>query len=143
MRTPNSTTDSPVAMAQVLAMVMATQPGIDDREVRMLEDLDAFRRIGLSEPAFLRIARDVHDGVCQDLSRHDFLYPGDIEVIDQALDRVRDNGHRLLLCRLAGCLITADGRVQEVESSIYDRMLLRWGYTRASLSRAILTEHVH
>lgn len=143
MRTQHATNDSPVAMAQVLAMVMATSPGLDTHEVGMLEQLDAFRRIGLSEPAFLRIAREYHRGVCQGLSRHEYLYPDDLEVIDEILDRVHDAGHRLLLCRLAGCVITADGHVRDVERVVYDRMLLRWGYTRASLSRAILTERVH
>jgi hypothetical protein len=143
MRAQPATTDSPVAMAQVLAMIMATSPGLDPREVGMLEQLDAFRRIGLSEPAFLRIAREVQQGICQGLSRHEYLYPDDLEAIDEILDRVRDRGHRLLLCRLAGCVITADGRVQEVERSVYDRMLLRWGYTRTSLSQAILTARVH
>jgi len=143
MRAQDATADSPVAMAQVLAMIMATSPGLDSREVGMLEQLDAFRRIGVSEPAFLRIAREVQRGICQGLSRHEYLYPDDLEVIDEILDRVHDASHRLLLCRLAGCVITADGRVQEVERVVYDRMLLRWGYTRASLSQAILTERVH
>jgi hypothetical protein len=143
MRSRDATSDSPVAMGQVLAMVMAASPGLDTCEVGMLEQLDAFRRIGLSEPAFLRIAREYQSGVCQGLSRHETLYPDDLEVIDEILDRVHDARHRLLLCRLAGCLITADGRVKDVERTVYDRMLLRWGYTRASLSQAILTERVH
>jgi hypothetical protein len=145
MRARDPTTDSPAAMAQVLAMVMATSPErrVDSREIGMLEQLDAFKRIGLSEPAFLRIARDCQRGTCQGLSRHETLYPDDLEAIDEILDRVHDAGHRLLLCRLAGCVITADGCVREVERLVYDRMLLRWGYTRASLSRAILTERVH
>lgn len=143
MRARDPTTDSPAAMAQVLAMVMATSPGLDGREVGMLEQLDAFKRIGLSEPAFLRIARDCHRGACQGLARHETLYLDDLEAIDEILDRVHDAGHRLLLCRLAGCVITADGHVRDIERLVYDRMLLRWGYTRASLSRAILTERVH
>lgn len=143
MRTPSPTTDSPAAMAQVLAMVMATSPGLDAREVDMLERLDAFRRIGLSENTFLRIARDCQRGACQGLARHQSLYPDDLEAIDEILDRVHDAGLRLLVCRLAGCVVTADGRVSEVERQVYDRMLARWGYTRASLARAILTERVH
>lgn len=143
MRTPDPTTDSPAAMAQVLAMVMASSPGLDTREVDMLEQLDAFKRVGLSETAFLRIARDCARGSCQGLARHESLYPADLEAIDEILDRVNDTGHRLLLCRLAGCVITADGHVSEVERQVYDRMLMRWGYTRASVVRAILTERVH
>jgi hypothetical protein len=133
---------SSVAMAHVLAMLMATQPKLDSREVRMLEDLDAFRRIGLARPAFLRIVNEYRSGACQALTRHAGLQWGDMEVIDSILDEVEDAAQRLLLCRLAGCLITTDGHITELERRIYDRMLTRWGYTQSSLAQAILTEHV-
>lgn len=142
MRTQSPSNDSPIAMAHVLAMVMATASELDPREVRMLEELDAFRRIGVSKPAFLRIVREYRDGACRALSSHDWLHAGDIEVVDRILDQVHDAGHRLLLCRIAGCLITTDGHITDLERMVYDRMLTRWGYTRSSLSQAILTEHV-
>ncbi len=135
--------DSPAALAQVLAMVMATHSEIDASEVRMLEAMDAFNRIGLSEPAFLKIAGECRSGTCHDLARHEWLHGDDLEAIDQILDQVQDTHHRLLLCRLAGCLITADGHVREVERSLYDHMLLRWGYTRSSVSRAMIAARVH
>jgi hypothetical protein len=136
------TTDTPIAMAHVLAMIMATHAEIDPREVRLLEDLDAFKRIGMSEAEFLRVADDYRNGACKALSGHDWLHLDDLEVIDEILDGVSDTKHRLLLCRLAGCIITADGRVREVEGAIYDRMLLHWGYTRSSVVQAILAARV-
>lgn len=138
---PNSKPSS-VAMAHVLAMVMATQAELDPREVRMLEELDAFKRIGVTEPAFLRIVREYRDGPCKALSGHDTLQRGDMEVVDSILDEVHDAAQRLLLCRLAGCLITTDGHITDLERRVYDRMLTRWGYTQSSLAQAILTEHV-
>ena len=56
MRTQTRPVDSPAAMAHVLAMVMASHPKDDPRELRLLEGLNAFKRIGVSEAAFLRIA---------------------------------------------------------------------------------------
>lgn len=135
--------DSPTAMAQVLAMFMATQPELDPREVRMLEGLDAFRRIGMSKPELLRIAREYRAGSCQLLAGHDWLHTDDVAVIDRILDDVHDAGNRLLLCRPASCLIATDGRIEELESILYDRMLSRWGYTRSSVAQAILAEHVY
>ena len=135
--------DSPAAMAHVLAMFMATQPELDAREVRMLEGLDAFRRIGMSKPEFLRIARDYRAGSCQALAGHAWLHADDAAVVDRILDGVHDAGNRLLLCRLASCLITTDGRIEELEGILYDRMLSRWGYTRSSVAQAILAEHVY
>jgi hypothetical protein len=134
--------DSPKAVASVLAMVMATHPESNPREVRMLEDLDAFRRIGLSEAEFLRLVARFRSGEGCELSQHNYAHPDDLELIDELLDGVRDVRHRLLLCRLASCVITVDGQVDSLERSLYDRMLLRWGYTRTSVSRAILAEHM-
>jgi len=49
-----STIDSPAAMAHVIAMFMATHAELQPSELRMLESLDAFRSIGISEEEFLR-----------------------------------------------------------------------------------------
>jgi hypothetical protein len=134
--------DSPQALANVLALLVALHPEDDPREARMLHDLDAYRRIGLAEPGFRRaVARLRRSG--DRLITHGYADSGDLELIDELLDAVRDDLHRLLLCRMASCLITVDGRISDLERSIYDRMLLRWGYTRASVSRAILARHVH
>ena len=141
--TDHRSNDSPAAMAHVLAMFMATQPDLDPREVRMLEGLDAFRRIGMSKPEFLRIARQDRTGSFHALAGHAWLHVDDIAVVDRILDGVHDAGNRLLLCRLASCLITTDGRIEELESILYDRMLSRWGYTRSSVAQAILAEHVY
>jgi hypothetical protein len=136
------TTDSPTAMAHVLAMVMATHAQPDLREIRMLEDLHAFKDIGMSEAAFVRVVDEYRNGPCKALSAHNWLSVDDLEVVDEILDGVSDTRHRLLLCRLAGCIIAADGHVREIESLIYDRMLLHWGYTRSSVVQAILAEKV-
>jgi len=138
-----STIDSPAAMAHVLAMIMATHSELELSELRMLESLDAFRSIGISEAEFLRVADHYRGGPCQSLSRHVWLSLGDAEVIGEILDKVHDTRKRLLLCRLASCIIMADGHVEEIEHQIYERMLLRWGYTRSSVAQAILAERVH
>ena len=143
MRTQATPVDSPAAMAHVLAMVMASHPKDDPRELRLLEELDAFKRIGVSEAAFLRIARRLRRGWCQALSDHTWLHSDDLEVIDELLDGVRDHRHRLLLCRLASCVIAADGHIEALERTLYEHMLLRWGHTPSSVAQAILVEHVH
>lgn len=122
---------------------MASHARLDRRELRFLEDLDAFRRIGMSEARFLQVASRVRRGACQAISGHAWLRWDDLAAIDAILDGVRDHRHRLLLCRLAGCVIVADGRVDELEGALCDHMLRRWGHTRSSVAQAILAEHVH
>ncbi len=143
MRTQAMPSDTPVAMAQVLAMVMASHSRSDSHGLRLLEGIDAFKRIGVSKASFLRIARELRRGSCQTLAEHAWLHSEDAEAIDDILDGVRDARHRLLLCRLASCVIVADGCVDDLERTVYDRMLLRWGHTRSSVAQAILAEHMH
>lgn len=140
---PSSRPDSPQALANVLAFLVAMHPDDDPREARMLRDLDAYRRIGLSEPEFKRTVDRLRSNGSGRLVEHGYPDADDLELIDDLLDAVRDDTHRLLLCRMASCLITLDGQISELERTIYDRMLLRWGYTRTSVSRAILARHVH
>jgi hypothetical protein len=143
MRAQTMPADSPAAMAQVLAMVMASHARGDRRELRLLEGLDAFKRIGLSETAFLRMVSKLRHGACRALVDHAWLHGDDLEMMDAILDGVRDSRHRLLLCRLASCVITADGCIEDRERAVYQHMLLRWGHTPSSVAQAILAEHVH
>ena len=130
--------DSPTAVARVLALIMTTQADPDSRGLRMLENLDAFDRIGITESAFVRLVDSCRESVGNELCDHAFLHLDDLELVDAALDGVHDHQHRLLVCRLASCIIMAGGHVSDIEHSIYDRMLLRWGYTRSSVVQAIL-----
>ncbi len=143
MHTQAMPSDTPAAMAQVLAMVMASHSKFDPRDLRLLEEIDAFKRIGVSKASFLKIAQALRHGACQTLAEHGWLHSQDAQTIDDILDGVRDARHRLLLCRLASCVIVADGWVDDLERTVYDRMLLRWGHTRSSVAQAILTEHMH
>ena len=140
---PETRPDSPQALANVLALLVAIHSRDDASEARMLRDLDAYRRIGLSEPQFKRTVDRLRRHGGSHLVDHGYAGADDLELIDELLDAVRDDSHRLLLCRMASCLITADGSISDIERTVYDRMLLRWGYTRTSVSRAILARHVH
>jgi uncharacterized tellurite resistance protein B-like protein len=136
-------TDSPEAMARILALMMVADTDLDEREVRTLEDLDAFNRIGMPRSEFMRVAKEF----CADLGRRmgeqSWLRLSDIELIDSLLDDVRDPRRRLLVSRLAAGVITADGQVSELERMVYDHMLCRWGLTRSVVSKAIREDRVH
>lgn len=143
MRNVSSRSDSPRAMARVVALLLAVRPEGDPREERMLRDLDVCGRLGLSEQQFQRIVHRSRRGKAGEIARHGYPLGEDLELIDELLDGVHSDDHRLMLCRIASCLITLDGHIEELERSLYDRMLLRWGYTRSSVSHAILARHVH
>lgn len=134
-----ASTDSPRAVAEVLALVVAVQPNCAEAQARMLHELDAYRRIGMPQPEFNRLVEHFRQAA---LAEHGYPHLDDLTLIDELLDSVHQEKHRLLLCRMTSCLITVDGRIDDFERTLYDRMLLRWGYTRTSVSRAILAEHM-
>lgn len=129
--------DSPEAMARVLALGMVADTELDAREVATLTSLDAFGRLGLSRTGFMAVARDFCAELRDRMGLAPWLSLSDLALIDAVLAGVRDPGKRLLVCRLFAAVITADGRVHELERRIYDHMLARWGYTRRDVAEAI------
>jgi hypothetical protein len=130
------------AGAQVLALMVAANGRIDPREIRALEGLDAFERVGVDPERFLALARECLDQVGRGLGRCLWLGQRDQRYIDGLLDAVDDPGQRLLLCRLAAAVITADGRLSSDERLVYDRMRARWGISEPMVAQAIRDDRV-
>lgn len=132
--------DSPAALARVVAMVMVADTELDPREVGVLDELDAFARLGITRGEFMRQARLYCADLGQRMGARGWLRLSDVERIDGVLAGVRDPAKRLLVARLAAGVITADGRVQDIERLVFDQLLARWGLTRSEVSRAILND---
>ncbi len=128
--------------ARVLAYLMAAEADGEACKTRILDELNAWRRIGVSRARFLRL---VHE--CQaHLDTHEdaaWLPVAHRLQIDRVLDSVDDPELRLMVCRLAASVITADGRITEVERQLYDHTLARWRIDNAQVTKAILADHVH
>ena len=135
--------DSPRALARVLALLLCTHTRDAQSEACMLRELDVYKRMGLDETAFQREVEHFRRAAGAELAQRSFPSLDELEVFDETLDLVRDAHHRLWLCRVASCLITHDGHIEPMESTLYDRMLTRWGHTRTSVSRAILEDHAY
>jgi uncharacterized tellurite resistance protein B-like protein len=126
--------DSPEAMARVLALFVVADERVSPDEIQTLHRLGAFEQLGMSSKRFLQVAGDFS----LDLGGpHAWMRLADLYLIDGLLDGVRDPEMRLRLARLAAAVITADGRIDQGERLIFDRMLIRWGLTRSRVVRAI------
>ena len=141
--TATMTPDSPEALARVLVLMMLTDCEVDEREIDMLDRLDAFNRIGMSRQHFMRVARDHCAALQQRMGQAGSLRHNDPSLVDELLAGVRDPVKRLLVSRLAAALLTADGKVHDIERVTYDHMLGRWGLTRADVQAAIRRDPVH
>lgn len=133
-------TDSPEALARVLAMMIVTDAELDPRELDMLEELDAFGRIGIEREGFRATAQQYCAELGARMGDRAWLQLSDVMLIDEILRPVQGAAQRLLVARLCAAIITADGRVHDIERLVFDHMLARWGLTRAAVSRAILAD---
>jgi hypothetical protein len=133
-------TDSPQAMARLIALLIVADTKLDPRELAMLDELDAYGRLGMERAEFMRVASALCEELGDRLQQRPWLGLSERALIDAELDAVRDPDKRRLVCRLGAAAITADGRVQDGERALFDHLLLRWGLTRMDVSQAILAD---
>ena len=131
------------APARVLALMVAANGRIDERELRMLDELDAYRRIGVSRDRFIELARGCLHDVGSHLSERPWLHLADWAYVERLLHDVGDRGQRLTVCRLAAAVITADGRITREERMVYDHTLARWRISQTMVAHAIMSERLH
>lgn len=140
---PTQTDSSAEAPANALAMMIAANGRIDERELHALDELDAFRRLGVSRDRFIELARDCLRDVGAGLCERSWLRDTDVLYFDRLLDEVRDPTLRLLVCRLAAAAITADGQVTPDEKRVYGHALARWHVSQAMVTQSILSDRTH
>jgi uncharacterized tellurite resistance protein B-like protein len=129
--------DSPQALSRALVVLMVADAEIDQREVDALDDMAAFDLLGIERKQFLQLARQFRDELTARWGGRDRRLLPDWSLVDDMLSGVRDPRARLCVSCLAQRVITADGRVRDVERCVFDHMLCRWGLTRAEVARAL------
>lgn len=130
-------TDSPQAMARLIALLIVADTRLDPRELAMLDELDAFGRIGIDRAEFMHVAGELCEELGERLQQRPWLTLSERALIEAELQAVRDPARQRLVARLGAAVITADGRVQDSERVLFDHLLLRWGLARTDVSQAI------
>lgn len=128
------------AAAHVLALMVAANGRADPRELDTLEALAAYGRLGVSKDQFLALVHESLQAVGAGLAECSWLRLRDQTHVDHLLERVTDRAERLLVCRLAAAVVTADGQVSGDERLVFDHMLARWHVSRSMLTEAILQD---
>lgn len=130
------------AAAHALAMMVAANGRVDERELAMLDQLQAFGRIGVTRDRFVEITRSCVSDVGAHLCERSWLSVEHMNYIDTLLDAVPGPEARMLVCRLAAAVVTADGRVTHDERLVYDHALARWRINPSDVTNAILQDKV-
>jgi len=131
------------APARALAAVVAANGHINDSELDRLAQLDAFRRLGVTRERFVALARECVDAMGAALCEQSWLRAEQRIYLDQLLESVDSREQRLLVCRLAAAVITADGCVTQDERLVYDHARARWHISQDMITQAILQERVN
>lgn len=128
------------AAASLVALVVSANGCIDPREVAELDRLHAFGRLDISRPRFLRLAEAALEEIGEELNRTHWLrLSHHSRLLDLQL-AVRDPDLRLMVCRLAAAVITADGRVTGGERLVYSSLLGYWGISQDMVTHAIMCD---
>ena len=112
--------------AQALAVMVAANGRVDEREMRVLDALDAFGKLGVSRDRFVELARCCAEEIGSGLSGRSWLTSEEVQAIDSVLDAVTDPEQQRLICRLAAAAIAASNGVTHDERLVYHHVLARW-----------------
>jgi tellurite resistance protein len=123
--------------------MVAANGRIDPREVQTLDALQAFERLGIRRERFLELARACLYDVGSTLCECSWLRAPAVAYIDALLNQVDDSRSRMLVCRLAAAVITADGCISADERMVYSHVLGRWRVTQSMVTKAILHGTAH
>lgn len=128
------------AAAHAVAVMVAANGRIDEREMRTLAGLDAFRRLGVPRHRLVALACQCLAVLGAQPCDRLWLSAADRAYLDAVFDAVASPEERLLVCRLAAAVVTADGRVTGDERLVYDHALTRWQISPAMVTAAILQD---
>lgn len=124
-------------------MLVAANGSIDECELSVLDDLDAFHRLGMTRQRFEALARDCLNDVGAGLCERSWLRARDLDYVDALLDAVSAPEQRILVCCFAAAVISADGRVSHDESLVYGEALARWHISQQMVLQAIQRDEHH
>ena len=122
----NATPAHAEALANALAMMVAANGRVDERELRSLDQLEAFERIGVRRERFVEFARICVRDIGTQLCERSWLSADHAAYINALFGVVPADESRVLVCRLAAAVITADGLVTHDERLVYEHALARW-----------------
>jgi hypothetical protein len=125
------------ASARVLAMLVAANGRVGERELKALDRLNAFQRLGVTRERIVELAQGCIDVIGVGLSRSAWLRTVHLDAL---LDEVDDGASRLFVCRLAAAVLVADGRITRDKRIVYERVLARWRVSQMMVCRAIMSD---
>ncbi len=126
--------NSPEAIGRIIAMAMITDAKVDAREIRALDESNAWSTMGLDRQEFAVVARDYLRDLTAS-STGDTIRLVDVERINAMLDEIDDRDTRLRACAVMLEIFSADREAADVEWAVLTHVMQRWSFTPETLRR--------
>ena len=121
-------TDSPQAVARLLAMTILADGGLDAEEMNVLKNHDLSRRIGLDDAEFDRVLQEFCNDVMLASEHSGAAQLGlDRDTTAQLLRDVRSPELQRRLLRVMLDIVDTDGTVTGGESMLLAEAMMTWG----------------
>ncbi|MEK8026608.1 MAG: hypothetical protein RLY78_4159 [Pseudomonadota bacterium] len=131
------------AAARLLAIVLSANGRIDERELAVLDRLQACERLSIGRDHLLDLVEQNLRHTQRVLRFASGLGLPDHARMLRLQQQVDDPALRLLVCRLAAAIITADGQVSDEDRDVYGFLLGQWGLTQSMVAQAIMRDRLH
>ena len=121
--------NSAEAMSRIIAMMIVTDAEIDNREITVLDNADAYASIGITREGFMRVARDYCGDLVAEAHQLGETPLLDPDRVDHVIDCVDIPEHRIAVARLLLMVMVADRVQKESELTLLDHIFDRWNLT--------------
>ena len=128
-------TNSPQAIARLLAMFMISDGNMDPRELDLLENVDAYELIGLGRKQFAQVLSEYCDDISDEAEQDGTIHLLDGDRIESMLAEVTDPNKRILTCVLAMDISKSDGTISDPEIVLLRHMMKEWHISLDDLER--------
>jgi hypothetical protein len=120
-------TDSPEAMARIIALSMLVDGGLDKSELDVMVRYGVLARLGMSDADFEKIVHLLCEDMLQCVPG---IHHGQIELDDDSIDgilqEVQDSRLRKTLLKIMLAVVDADQRLSDGEAILISRAMEQW-----------------
>lgn len=130
-------TNSPEAMARILAMTMIADARLDDRELEIMDRLRLYDVLGIDKTGFARVVKDYCDDLVATGSPDGRIDLMDRDRIHAIVDLVDDPAKRQDVANMVLNIVKADDELHDAELGVFRYILSRWKLSFQEIRRAV------
>ena len=136
----NYPTNSPEALARILAMFMITDGEMEAREIESMESLNVYEIIGLSRKRFIEVLAMYCDYVSDEAENDGTIHLLSPQRVNEVLDVITDRSKRLLCCAIALDICKADSAISDPEMLLLRHMMQHWQLSLEDLENEFIRQ---